>query len=691
MKPALTALIAFPLETSEEELLSRYALNAPLDIPEHSLAALQDLIVIRFAQAGQFVKAVKVNREFANEMARSNERGRKLSGWLASQKMEERRQMLRDIMSALPSVQRRSLEAQIGDAAGGFSQTSSFSGLEMSWEAVPVPKSTPSVPHSLPPAPASVGMLPPLTPTRTDEPQRVVLPNASPSTPAAAPTPIKTLNLGKGAKTPGRNARTPGRRTPGSGVPTPSFTPIQTTSAMPNYLSLTPASPFTDRSGAPSPRSSFIARVAQGGVGDLSAISGTNGNGLVNVFDSPIGASSPIPNGASTPASVGGKNAFFDPSTRQESQRGIILANVQLTPSSSKEKVGRKKHRLSEVFPPLDLNVQDREGSNEIEAKADWDTEKGENGDADVDVDMEEEQVFAAANLRSSRIWTKNALASIRASASATPKKVGSPAPSVAGKRKRDEEIEMDVTGPEPHTPMRKAPEVGPEPEEEEAAVDEAEQQEPEPTPIPEKKSRKTSNAKPAAVPTPRRSSRISKVPSTPTLDLISPISEGGGSATESLPSPRMPGAFMEENEGQPQWHEIKTRSKHTRTLSGAGTGVGLPAVPEDEPLESTSPTKPPGTAGRPKKKKLVISTAGMGKSAEPSPVELKRESDEESMGSAILPRRRSTRRTMVVPGGFTSSPPRSATPQSATSTTATKKSRPAPTRTISTRSRIAQ
>ena len=688
MKPALTALIAFPLETSEEDLLSRYALNAPIDIPEHSLAALQDLIVIRFAQAGQFVKAVKVNREFANEMARANERGRKLSGWLASQKMEERRQMLRDIMSALPSVQRRSLEAQIGDATGGFSQTSSFSGLEMSWEAVPAPKSTPSVPRSLPPAPASVGMLPPLTPTRTDEPQRVVLPNASPSTPAAAPTPIKTLNLGKGPKTPGRNARTPGRPTPGSGVPTPSFTPMQTTSAIPNYLSLTPASPFTDRSGAPSPQSSFITRVAQGGVRDLSASSTTNGNGLVNVFDSPIGATSPIPNGAITPASVGAKNAFFDPSTRQESQRGIILANVQLTPSSSKEKVGRKKHSLSEVFPPLDLNVQDREGSNEIEVKANLDMEKEEKEDADVD--MEEEQVFAAANLRTSRIWTKNALASIRASASATPKKVGSPSPPVVGKRKRDEVMDMDVTDPEPHAPMRKAHEVEPKSEEEEA-MDDAEQQEPEPAPMPEKISRKTSSAKPAAVSTPRRSSRISKVPSTPTLDLISPLSEGGGSTTESLPSPKMPGAFMEENEGQSQWHEIKTRSKHTRTLSGAGAGVGLPAVPEDAPLESTSPVKPPGTAGRPKKKKkLVISTAGTGKSAEPSPVELKRESDEESIGSAILPRR-STRRFMVVPGGFTSSPPRSATPQSATSTTATKKSRPAPTRTISTRSRIAQ
>ena len=727
MKPALTALIAFPLEPSEEGLLSRYALNAPIDIPEHSLAALQDLIVIRFAQAGQFVKAVKVNREFANEMARANERGRKLSGWLASQKMEERRQMLRDIMSALPSVQRRSLEAQIGDATGALSQTSSFSGLEMSWETVPAPKSIPSVPRALPPAPASVGMLPPPTPVRTDEPQRVVLPNASPSTPAAAPTPIKTSNLGKGAKTPGRNARTPGRPTPVSGVPTPSFTPMQITSAMPNYLNLTPASPFTDRSGAPSPQSSFIARVVQGGVRDLSANSSTNGNGLVNVFDSPIGASSPIPNGAIAPASIGGKNAFFDPSTRQESQRGIILANVQTSPASSKKRVRRKKHSLSEVFPPLDLKVPDREGSNEIEVDAYWDTEKEEKGDADVD--MEEEQVFAAANLRTSRIWTKNALASIRASASATPKKVGSPSPSVAGKRKRDEEIAMDVTGPEPHAPMKKAHEVEPEPEEKEA-VDEAEQQESEPTPIPEKRFRKTSSAKPAAVPTPRRSSRISKVPST--LDLISPISEGGGSTTESLPSPRMPGAFMEENEGQSQWHETKTRSKHTRTLSGADTGVGLAAVPEDAPLESTSPTKPPGvgrgeknrpdrgsnpgqphdmrgtlplsypagllegsptptpgTTGKPKKKRLIISTAGPGKGAEPSPVELKRESDEESMSSAILPRR-STRRPMAIPGGFNSSPPRSATPQSATSTT-TKKSRPPPARTISTRSRIAK
>ena len=616
--------------------------------------------------------------------------------------------MLRDIMGALPSVQRKILEAQMGDATGSLSQASSFSGLEMSWEAVPPPKSTPSVPRSLPPAPASVGKLPPPTPIRTDEPQRVVLPIASPSTPAAAPTPIKTANLGKGARTPGRNARTPGRPTPASGVVTPSFTPVQTISATPDYLNLTLASPFTDRSGAPSPQSSFIARVGQGGVRDLSAI---NGNGLVNAFDSPIGASSPTPNGAITPASVGAKNAFFDPNTRQEIQRGIILANVQLTPSSSKKKVGRKKHSLSEVFPPLDLNVPDHE---EMEKEADWDMEKEEKGDADADADMEEEQVFAAANVRTSRIWTKNALASLRASASVTPKKVGSPPPSVAGKRKRDEVIAMDVIGPESHVSMRKGHEHEPEPqplyglsqekleaEPEEEAVKE---EEAEPTPMPEKKPRRTSNAKPAAVSTPRRSSRISKVPSTlpmgatssPDLTtapfesgipILSPTSEGGRSITESLPSPRMPGAFMEENEGQSQWHEMKTRSKHTRTLSGAGAGTALPAVPEDAPLESVSPTKPPG---RPKKKKLNIVTAGTGKSAEPSPVELKRESDEESIGSAILPRR-STRRPMAVHGGFNSSPPRSATPQSATSATATKKSRPAPTRTISTRSRVAQ
>ena len=681
LKQALTALVAFPLEPSEEELLSWYALNTPPDIPEPSLAALQDLIIIRFAQAGQFVKAVKLNREFANEMARANESGRRRSGWLASQKMEERRQMLRDIMSALPNAQRRMLEAQMGDATGSLSQASSLGGLEMSWEAVPAPRSTPSVPCPLPPTPAFVAKVPPPTPARTDDIQRVVLPNASPSTPAEVPTPIKTSNLGKGAKTPGRNARTPGRPTPASDVPTPSFTPVQTASAVAAYLSLTPATPFTDRSGAPSPQSSFISRVGQGGVRDLSARTSNNGNGFENVFDSPIGVSSPITNSAITPASVGGKNAFFDPSTRQESQRGIIVANVQLTPASSKKKVERKKHSLSEVFPPLDLTTPDREENGETEDDANRDTEGEEKGDADIDIDEEEERIFAAANLRTSRIRTKNALASLHASASVTPK-VGSPAPSVAGKRKREEVVAMDLG---PQVSVRKAPE----PEEE--GVDEEEDQEPDSMPVPGKKFRKISSAKPAAVPTPRRSSRISKVPFT--LDLISPTSDGGMSTTESLPSPKMPGAFMDENEnendGQSKWPERKTRSRHTRALSGASASAGLPAVPEDVPLESISPSKPPTTAGRPKKKKLNIATAGTGRSAEPSPVELKRDSDDESMGSGILPRR-SARRPMAVPGGF-SSPPRYATPQSATNTTTTKKPRPAPARTISTRSRLAQ
>ena len=676
MKQALTALIAFPLEPSEEELLSRYALNAPLDIPERSLAALQDLIIIRFAQAGQFVKAVKLNREFANEMACANESGRRRSGWLASQKMEERRQMLRDIMSALPNVQRKMLEAQMGEATGSLSQVSSFSGLEMSWEAVPAPKSTPPVPR-LPPTPTSVANLPPPTPSRTDEAQRVVLPNAPASTPATAPTPIKTANLGKGAKAPGRTARTPGRPTPASGAPTPSFTPVQAVSAMPAYLNLTPASPFTDRSGAPSPQSSFITRVASGGVRDLSADRSINGNR--NVFDSPIGASSPVTNGTTTPASVGGKNAFFDPSAREESQRGIILANVQLTPASSKKKVERKKHSLSEVFPPLDLTTPDHEEKGEMEVDADWDVEGEEKGDVDIDMDEEEEQVFAAANLRTSRSRTRNLLASLSANASmsVTPKTVGSPAPSVAGKRKREEVVAVDVADPEPQTPVREEFEPEPEPEEE-GAVEGEEQQELEPVRVSEKKPRKAVRA---AVPTPRRSSRISKVPFAP--DSISPTSDGGGSTTESFPSPKMPGAFMDETEGKSQPLPMNTRSKHTRTLSD-GVDIGLAAVPEDAPLESVSPTK---TVRRPKKKRIAISAIGKVKSAEPSPVEPKRESDEESTGSGTLPRR-STRR---VPGGFTSSPPRSATPQSATSTTTTKKVRPASARTISTRSRLAQ
>jgi len=685
LKQALTTLIAFPLEPSEEELLSRYALNAPPDIPEHSLAALQDLIIIRFAQAGQFVKAVKLNREFANEMARANESGRRRSGWLASQKMEERRQMLRDIMSALPKAQRKMLEAQMGDTAGGLSQASSFSGLEMSWEAVPASKSAPPVPCSLPPTPASVVKLPPPTPARTDEAQRVVLPNASSSTPTAAPTPIKTSNLGKGAKTPGRIARTPGRPTPASNVPTQSFTPVQVASAVPAFPNFTPGSPFTDRSGAPSPQSSFTTRVGSGGVRDLSANRSTIENGLVNVFDSPIGGSSPITNGMATPGSVGGKNAFFDPSAREESQRGIILANVQLTPASSKKKSERKKHSLSEVFPPLDLTTPE---NGEMEVDTNWDTEEGEKRDALVDIYEEEEQVFAAATRRTNRSRTRNLLASLSASASVatlTPVRVGSPVPSVAGKRKR-EDVEMGIADPEPQTPVREEPEPEPEPEEEEA-VEEEGQQEPEPAPVSPTKSRKTSSAKLAAVPTPRRSTRISKAPST--LDPISPSSDGGRSTTESLPSPRMPGAFMDEDEGQSQPPAIKTRTKYTRTLSGAEVGAGLPAVPEDVPLENMSPNKPPTTAGRQKKKKLHISAAVKVKSAEPSPVEPKRESDDESMGSGIYPRR-STRRSMAVPGGFTSSPPRSATPQSATSTTA-KKVRPAPTRTISTRSRLAQ
>jgi hypothetical protein len=682
LKQALTALIAFPLDPAEEELLSRYALNAPPDIPEHSLAALQDLIIIRLAQSGQFVKAMKLNRECANEMARANETGRRRSGWFASQRMEERRQMLRDIMSALPSAQRKMLEAQMSEVTGGLSQGSSFSGLEMSWEAVPAPKSTPPVPRSLLPAPASIAKLPPPTPARTDEPQRVVLPNAPPSTPTAAPTPIKTSNLGKGAKTPGRTARTPGRPTPASGVPTPSCTPMQTASAVTGYLNHSPATPFTDRSGAPSPQSSFIARVGSGNVRGPSANTRINGNGLGNVIDSAIGASSPMPNGTATPASVGRKSAFFDPSAREERLRGIILANVQVTPASVKKKKERKKHSLSEVFPPLDLATPDREEDDEMEVNTDWDMEKE---GADVGIDEEEEQVFAAANLRASRGRTKNALAVVGASASmvaVTTKKVAPPFPSVAGKRKREDEVAMDVVDPEPQTPVREEPE----PEEEEAA-DEEEQQEPKSAPSPEKKTRKTFNAKPAAVPTPRRSSRISKIPLT--LDPISPTSDGGRSITESLPSPKMPGAFLEEKEVHSQPPATKTRSTNARMLSGAG--AALAAVPENAPLESVSPTKPLTLAtGRPKKKRQNSVATGKSESAEPSPVELKQDSDEESVGSGVLPRRSRRRPPMAVPGAFVSSPPRSATPQGATSTT-TKKARAVPARTISTRSKLAQ
>ncbi|KAH9039212.1 nuclear pore complex assembly-domain-containing protein [Lactarius hengduanensis] len=132
----LKQLISFPLSTFEQSLLHDFALDPPISFPASSIPVLQDLVCVRLIQSGQYVGALKLDRQYA-----STQRGTQ-----APQFADRRRKMIEDVIAALPSIERLEIEERLRaipqhkpEAPPKPAQTKAPADLSMSWEEIPLP------------------------------------------------------------------------------------------------------------------------------------------------------------------------------------------------------------------------------------------------------------------------------------------------------------------------------------------------------------------------------------------------------------------------------------------------------------------------------------------------------------------------------------------------------------------------
>ncbi|KAI9438604.1 nuclear pore complex assembly-domain-containing protein [Lactarius indigo] len=132
----LKQLISFPLSTFEQSILHDFALDPPISLPTSSISVLQDLVCVRLIQSGQYVEALKLDRQYA-----STQRGTQ-----APQVADRRRKMIEDVIAALPSIERLGIEERLRvisqrkpEAPPKPAQTKAPADLSMSWEEIPLP------------------------------------------------------------------------------------------------------------------------------------------------------------------------------------------------------------------------------------------------------------------------------------------------------------------------------------------------------------------------------------------------------------------------------------------------------------------------------------------------------------------------------------------------------------------------
>ncbi|OCH86754.1 hypothetical protein OBBRIDRAFT_760774, partial [Obba rivulosa] len=145
-RPApLKQLVAYPFSDYEQSLVQSYAINPPAHIPSASIPAIQDLVCLRLIESGQFAAAVKLERQ----MSLVPGRGGAVESYRT---VQERKQMMDDIMAALPAAERQLLEIELEElaqgkgaraiASGAASWTPSRPGaadISMSWESIRAP------------------------------------------------------------------------------------------------------------------------------------------------------------------------------------------------------------------------------------------------------------------------------------------------------------------------------------------------------------------------------------------------------------------------------------------------------------------------------------------------------------------------------------------------------------------------
>lgn len=140
----LKDLLALPLSQYEENILHAYAADPPLEIPSVSIPVLHDLVCLRLVQAGEFSAAVMLERKLSARSTSSTSKA-------AHKAAQERRQMMDDIMAAMPAVERQLLELELEQLAQGkgtgmptlsaswSSRIGNSGDLSMSWESVRTP------------------------------------------------------------------------------------------------------------------------------------------------------------------------------------------------------------------------------------------------------------------------------------------------------------------------------------------------------------------------------------------------------------------------------------------------------------------------------------------------------------------------------------------------------------------------
>ena len=113
-----------------------FALDPPISFPTSSIPVLQDLVCVRLIQCGQYVEALKLDRQYA-----SIQRGTQ-----APQVADRRRKMIEDVIAALPSIERLEIEERFRaipqhkpEALSKSAQTKAPADLSMSWEEIPLP------------------------------------------------------------------------------------------------------------------------------------------------------------------------------------------------------------------------------------------------------------------------------------------------------------------------------------------------------------------------------------------------------------------------------------------------------------------------------------------------------------------------------------------------------------------------
>jgi hypothetical protein len=106
MRRAFESLTTSPIDTFEEDILTAYLLDPATGLPQQSFDVLHDLLTTRLLSQGRYSNAIDLDGR-VTELVRSSDRE------VVNPRLKrERRQMVDDMVSLLPRVQRDLLAAE---------------------------------------------------------------------------------------------------------------------------------------------------------------------------------------------------------------------------------------------------------------------------------------------------------------------------------------------------------------------------------------------------------------------------------------------------------------------------------------------------------------------------------------------------------------------------------------------------